>query len=129
MVAERGPFVGMDAETVGHVDVEPAEALFGDLVLDLVDGIQLASRALPHDVQMASFVDDHRADLALVALFADSPNEFLAMSAERRLSEEQCHEFVTRDFMDFPPHGTSPLSIIESSRTFLENALSFTRIL
>jgi len=44
---------------------------------------------------VAPFVDHDGADLALVALFADAPDELLAVGTEGGLAQEQGHEFVS----------------------------------
>lgn len=49
---------------------------------------------------MASFVDDEGANLTLKALLAESPNEILAVRAERGLLEETRNETMILDIID-----------------------------
>lgn len=90
---------------------------------------------------MTSLVHYDRTYLALIALFADSPDEFLAMGAKSGLTKEECHELVTRnlktihgfsenlDLVDFSSHSTTSKAIIESPRSLLENSWRLARIL
>lgn len=66
--------------------------------------------------------------LALISLFSDAPDEFLAVRAERGLPQEERHEFVTRDFVDLASHRTSTLPS-ERTGALLEDPRRFTRIL
>lgn len=49
---------------------------------------------------MASFVDDEGANLTLKALLAESPDEVLAVRAERGLLEEARNEAMILDIID-----------------------------
>jgi len=119
----------MDHKSMWHINVESAKTLFRNFMLDLVQSIRFISGALPDNVQVTSLVNDHSADLALVPLLAEPPDEVLAMGTEGRLSEEQGHELVTRNLVDLSTHSSSSLTVSEGSRPFLEYALCFTRIL
>lgn len=48
----------------------------------------------PHHIQMASFVHDNSANLALISLLADAPNKFFTVRTKGRLTQKKCHEFM-----------------------------------
>lgn len=77
---------------------------------------------------MTSLVHHHRADLTLIPLLPNPPDELLAVSAEGRLPQEQSHELVAGDLVDLSTHRTSALPH-KRAGALLEDALLFTRIL
>ena len=58
------------------------------------------SGTLINDDIMASLVNHASTNLALVTLFTEAPNEFIAMWTENRLSEIGSHKFMTFDLVN-----------------------------
>ena len=119
VIAPRETFVVVNDESMGNVDFESRRRL---RVLVHFVGVLLDPRALGRDELVATFVHDAYADLTLVALFAEAPDEVAAVAAERGLPEERRHELVTVDLMDAALHRASSLFVSEAAFLLFEFA-------
>lgn len=69
---------------------------------------------------MAAFVQHQRANLTLVALFADAPNESITMRAKGWLLQDGRHESVIIDDVDSAPNCAAAL--VQQAMSFGELA-------
>lgn len=114
MITPRETAISVNLEAMGDIDPEAgALRIFAAGVID-------NAGTFSGDEFVASLVNNADADLTLIPLFSEAPNEISAVRAESGLPEESCHELMRVDLMDPALHGSSALFACESAFLLLK---------